>query len=84
MHISGRSNFLLNLCAVFINFDCCVHGGFPASPVLIHAHCSRLNFAVLGVAMLKDGPWQFYVWGVFKKFCQKISEVCLGMVRAAL
>ena len=49
---------------------------FPAPPVLIHAHYSRLNFAMLGVAMLKDVPRQFYVWGMFKNFCQKFGQLC--------
>ena len=55
---------------------------FPAPPVLIHAHYSRLNFDMLGVAMLKDVPWHF-VWQVFKNFCQKFGQLCVKITRVA-
>ena len=44
---------------------------FHAPPVLLYASYLRLNFAMLGVAMLKNVPRHFYVGGVFKKLCQK-------------
>ena len=57
---------------------------FPAPPALIHAHYSHLNFIMLAVAMLKDVPRQFYLWEVFKNFCQQIGQLCVKMVRVAL
>ena len=57
---------------------------FPAPPVLLYAYYSRLNFAMLGVATLKDVHREFYVWGVLKNICQKFAQVCVKMSRAAL
>ena len=37
---------------------------FPAPPVQLYAYYSHFNFAMLGVAMLKDMPRQFYVRSV--------------------
>ena len=57
---------------------------FPAPPVPIHVHYSRLNFTMLGVAVLKNVPRQFYVWGVLNNACQKIGQLCIKMVKVAL
>ena len=57
---------------------------FHAPPVLLYAYYSPLNFAMLGVAIFKDVPKEFYVWGVLKNFCQKSSQLCIKMVRVAL
>ena len=57
---------------------------FPAPPVLLHTYYSRLNFTMLRDDMLKDVPRDFHVWGVFKNFCQKFSQLSIKMVRVAL
>ena len=49
--------------------------GFPAPPVLLYAYYSRLNFTMLGEAILKD---------VFKKYWQQFGHLCITMVRVAL
>ena len=64
---------LLNLIIVFTL-------AFLPPPVLSYAYNSRRNFAMLGVAMLKDVPRQFYVWGEFKNF----YHVCVDMVSVLL
>ena len=66
---------------------------FHAPPVLLYAYQSRLNFAMLGVAMLKDVSTpqtqnlldsEFCLWGVFKNFCQIFGQLCIKLVRVAL
>ena len=57
---------------------------FPAPPVLLYAYYSRLNIAMLGVAMLKDVPREFCVWGVFKNICQKFGKLRIKLVEEAL
>ena len=49
----------------------------PAPPALIYAYCSRLNFAMLRVAMLKGVPGEFSVLGVFENFCRKFGQFCI-------
>ena len=50
---------------------------FPAPPVLLYAYYSRPNFAMFGVAMLKDAPRELHIWKVFKNFSQKFGQLCI-------
>ena len=58
--------------------------GFPAPPVLLYAYYCCLNFAMPGVAMLKDVSRGFYVWGAFKSFYQKFEQLYIKMFRVAV
>ena len=90
------SIFLNNLCILqkFFSVLVSVHSlsilinvfteGFHDPPALLYAYYSRLNFAMLGIAMLKDVPRDFYAWGVFKNVCQKVGQLCGKMVRVAM
>ena len=57
-------HYLSLLITVFIN-------PFPASLVLVHAHYFHLNFAVLGVTLLRDVPRQFLFVGCVQKILAK-------------
>ena len=67
-YINNQKTLLWNIgincdqCSFFINFDNCVHEGFPAPHVLLCSYYSCLNFAMLGVAMLKDVPREICIW----------------------
>ena len=57
---------------------------FLAPPVLLYAYHTHFSFTMLGVAMLKDMPREFYACVVFKHFCQNFGQLCIKMVRIAL
>ena len=60
-------HFLLTLIIVLIIIN-------PAPPVLLYAYYSRLNCAMLGVAMLQDVPRLFFVLGVFKTVAKNLAS----------
>ena len=57
---------------------------FLAPLVLLYAYYSCLNFTLPGVAMLKDVPRGFYVWGAFKNFYQKFGQLDIKIFRVAV
>ena len=71
-----RKSFCILVCVHSLSISTTVSKEpFSAPPVLIHIHYSRLNFAMLGITMLGDVPWQFRLWGAFKNFWQKLGQL---------
>jgi len=46
----------------------------PVPPASIHAHHSPFNFAIHGIAMLRDVHKQLYLWGVLKNFWHSLAN----------
>ena len=79
---AGNLYLPINFCTFnFINLKIVFTEAFPDPPVLLYAYYSRLNLAMLGVAMLINMPRKFYVWGVFKNVYQKFGQPCGKIAR---